>query len=92
MYLSMSIFAANIQYFYQLFFSFIKKHYLCSQICVFTLKMASRTIKEINRGIASLLFGMCLTICSAENNGISFKPDKTIVILYENDVHCDIDG
>ena len=92
MYLSMSIFAANIQYFYQLFFSFIKKHYLCSQICVFTLKMASRTIKEINRGVASLLFGMCLTSYSAENNGISFKPDKTIVILYENDVHCDIDG
>lgn len=93
MYLSMSIFAANIQYFYQLFFSFIKKHYLCSQICVFYLKkMASRTIKEINRGVASLLFGMCLTICSAENNGISFKPDKTIVILYENDVHCNIDG
>ena len=93
MYLSMSIFAANIQYFYQLFFSFIKKHYLCSQICVFTLKMASRTIKIINRGVASLLFGVCLTsCCSAENNSISFKPNKTIVILYENDVHCDIDG
>ena len=54
--------------------------------------MASRTIKEINRGVASLLFGMCLTSYSAENNGISFKPDKTIVILYENDVHCAIDG
>lgn len=55
-------------------------------------KMASRTIKKINRWATSLLFGVCLTSCSAENNGTSFKSNKTIVILYENDVHCAIDG
>ena len=55
-------------------------------------KMSSRTIKRLNRWAKSLLLGVCVTNCSAENNGIPFKPDKTIVILYENDVHCAIDG
>lgn len=55
--------------------------------------MASKTIKQLSRWATSLFFGVCLnSYCSAKNNDISSQPNKTIVILYENDVHCAIDG
>ena len=91
--LLLSIFAANIQYFHQYFFLFSKKTLPLPPNFGICKGMTSRTTTTINRWAASLCFGVCLTsCCSAENNGIPFKPNKTIVILYENDVHCAIDG
>lgn len=55
--------------------------------------MASRTINQFNRWAAFLFLGMSLACyCSAENKHDTLTTDKTIVILYENDVHCAIDG
>ena len=47
-----------------------------------------------NRWIAVLLLAVSFGYCSADNSGSArlLMPDKTIVILYENDVHCAIDG
>ena len=55
--------------------------------------MTSNHIRIITRWAVSLFLGICVAAyCSAENNGTTFQPNKTIVILYENDVHCAIDG
>lgn len=47
-----------------------------------------------NRWIAVLLLAVSFGYCCADNSGSArlLMPDKTIVILYENDVHCAIDG
>jgi 2',3'-cyclic-nucleotide 2'-phosphodiesterase (5'-nucleotidase family) len=47
-----------------------------------------------NRWIAVLLLAVSFGYCYADNSGSArlLMPDKTIVILYENDVHCAIDG
>ena len=45
---------------------------------------------------ATLLLGLCLTVCAAAKSSdepsSSSKRQKSVVILYENDVHCAIDG
>ena len=54
------------------------------------------TIMQLGKRSAALLLGVCLPFCatakSAGKADASRKPQKSIVILYENDVHCAIDG
>ena len=51
---------------------------------------------QLSRRSATLLLGVCLTVCAAAKSPdgplSSSKRQKTVVILYENDVHCAIDG
>ena len=54
------------------------------------------TLMQLNRRSATLLLGVSLTVCAAAKNpdgpSSSSKRQKSVVILYENDVHCAIDG
>ena len=54
------------------------------------------TIIQLSRRSATLLLGVCLTVCAAAKSpdgpSSSSKRQKSVVILYENDVHCAIDG
>ena len=51
---------------------------------------------QLSRRSATLLLGVSLTVCAAakspDGRSSSSKRQKTVVILYENDVHCAIDG
>ena len=51
-------------------------------------------MQKIQYSIIALLFGLILAGCSSEDNAIvnPAEGQKSIVILYENDVHCGIDG
>ena len=54
------------------------------------------TIRQLSRRSATLLLGVSLTVCAAAKSpygpSSSTKRQKSVVILYENDVHCAIDG
>ena len=54
------------------------------------------TIMQLGERSAALLFGVCFAFyAAAKSNGKAESPhnaQKSIVILYENDVHCAIDG
>ena len=51
---------------------------------------------QLGKRSAALLFGVCFAFyAAAKSNGKTESPhnaQKSIVILYENDVHCAIDG
>lgn len=51
---------------------------------------------QLSRRSATLLLGVSLTVCTAAKSpdgpSSSSKRQKSVVILYENDVHCAIDG
>jgi len=53
-------------------------------------------LMQLSRRSATLLLGVSLTVCAAAKSpdgpSSSSKRQKSVVILYENDVHCDIDG
>lgn len=50
-----------------------------------------KIIKSKYYNLLNVLIAVCITVvlCS---NGTSVAPDKDIVVLYENDVHCAVDG
>jgi len=54
------------------------------------------TMMQFGERSTALLLGVCLTVCAAAKSpdgpSSSSKRQKTVVILYENDVHCAIDG
>ena len=53
-------------------------------------------LMQLSRRSATLLLGVSLTVCAAAKSpdgpSSSSKRQKSVVILYENDVHCAIDG
>lgn len=54
------------------------------------------TLMQLSRRSTTLLLGVSLTVCAAAKSpdgpSSSSKRQKSVVILYENDVHCAIDG